>query len=141
MTKLSGLVGCLILALLCGKEARAQADLGIIAPQASGAVEASHVFRSAGSGTLVGFSAVNASAAAATWVLILDSPTVPAPGAVTPIDFFQLSSNASPPNNSIHVNYAAPVRVLTGLVFLCSSAASPFTFTSTTSCAFSVQAQ
>lgn len=125
-----------VLTLLCSG-ARAQ-DAPVV-PLASPALAGSWppTLPGAGARTMFGFSVANNNAAAR-WVLVYDSSTVPADGATTPIDWILLAGSGSPPSNSVNRFYSVPVRTLTGLVLVCSSTG-PFTKTIQTDCAFSVQ--
>lgn len=135
MRKALGLA-MLTLLLLCGRGDAQDAPIGVTA---NTVLAGSLIVKNAGPARLYSFNAANNNAAAR-WVLVYDSPTVPGDGTTVPAMWFLLAGSGSPPNNAIFIAARAPVLFLTGLVFVCSSTG-PFTKTIQTDCAFSVEAQ
>lgn len=124
-------LGLLLLALVASP-VRSQ-DAPII-PQASAALEASHIFRTAGGGQIWSLNVANNNAAVR-WVLIYDSTTVPADGATTPVKWIEMAATSSQ-----IIALHRPWGFTTGVVFVCSTSG-PFTKTITTDCGFSVEMQ
>jgi hypothetical protein len=110
------------------------------------AVEGSRILK-ATAGTLAGFSANNTNAAAR-WILLFDSATVPSDGAVTGCTNAQSTrpcvarSYQIPANNTIGVTWApGPFpRFLAGITLVCSTTG-PFTKTVTSDCTFAGEVQ
>lgn len=109
-------IGILIAALaatLAPAVAAAQADNGTL-PRSAPAVAASLVVKDS-SGTLTGFNVT--SGATAGYVMVFDSATVPADGAVTPTRCIPIAANVG-----IEVSYrGAPLRMYRGATIVFSS--------------------
>ena len=119
----------LIIALCPGAEA--QQNLGYGKP--STATETSHIFKTAG-GLLYDLQ-VNSTTSAG-WVLLVDSATVPATGAVVPIKFYQIATQST-----IGISWLpSALQFFSGITALCSTTG-PFTFTATSTCTFSGETQ
>lgn len=111
------LLGFLILAaLLHGAPAWAQTPYGQpIAYKTSSATEGSHIIKATG-GVLYSLTATNVSASAG-YILVFDSPTVPADGAVTPVGCYAIG--AAQTQAVAMINYPDPFN--TGIVAVFSS--------------------
>lgn len=103
-----------------------------IAAVVSTALETGHIIK-ASAGNLYGLTVTSTSAAG--MVLIFNSTTVPAAGAVTPIDFFQL-----PAASTLIVGYDPPLYCSTGISVAFSTATTPFTKTDSATAAISGKA-
>lgn len=92
-----------------------------IAPVVSTALETGHVIK-ASAGNLYGLNVSTTTVAG--FVLIFNSTTVPAAGAVTPIKSYQV-----PAGNTLVVGFDPPLYCATGISIAFSSATTPFTKT------------
>lgn len=109
----------------------ATAGLGI-ANVVSTALETGHVIKN-GAGNLYGFTVTTTSVAG--YALIFNSTTVPAAGAVTPIDAFYVGAFGS-----VSRTYDPPLVCGTGISIAFSSAVTPFTKTDSATAFISGQA-
>ena len=107
------------------------AALGIV-PVVSTALETGHVIKGS-AGNLYSLTVTSTSAAGI--VQVFNSTTVPAAGAVTPIDFFQL-----PAASTLVIGYDPPLQCGTGISVAFSTATTPFTKTDSATAAFSGKA-
>jgi len=124
----------LIVALLFSYPAFAATPLGNPIPSVpSASVEGSHIFKTT-SGVLTGFNVT--SGASAGYVLIFDSATVPADGAVTPMFCYSLA--AATTGSSGWLQY--PVPFTNGIVMVFSTTGC-FTKTISNTAFFSAQIQ
>ncbi len=92
-----------------------------IAPVVSTALETGHVIK-ASAGNLYGLNV--SSTTVAGWVLIFNSTTVPAAGAVTPVKAYPI-----PANSALAVGFDPPLKFATGISVAFSIATTPFTKT------------
>jgi len=92
-----------------------------IAPVVSTALETGHVIK-AGAGNLYGLNVMSTTVAG--MVLVFNSTTVPAAGAVTPVKAYNL-----PANSTLIVGFDPPEKFTTGISVAFSIAVTPFTKT------------
>lgn len=115
----------------------------LLQPQASSALESSHIFKAIGPSTAVDFQ-VNNTSASALWVFVFDAAAAPTAGAVTSCatsgssrpcvaKWYQL-----PAASTIGVSWSPGpfLQLQTGQVIACSSTG-PFTLTYSANCVFS----
>ena len=116
----------------------------LIQPQATAsALESSHVLKSTGPATLVGFQ-VNNTTASAIWVMVFDAATAPSAGTVTGcsaasssrpcvIKWYQVAANSTLSEKWIPGPFP---QLQTGIIVACSSTG-PFTLTYSANCTIS----
>ena len=135
MKKALGLALCLIFALVCGNVRAQETVLGY---NVTTALASSLILKPAGNGRLYSFEVqFGACASPPCFVMVFDSATVPADGAVTPAKVFTIAAA----NSTLVQSWVPdPIIFLNGIVIVCSTTG-PFTKTATAVCFISGESQ